>query len=171
MLWQLADKHYRDRLGGRSIHDDLLAACPADCIRPDVQQLVPLIESMDLDYIFVYRNVALEHNLQWLKLPDEVDLSSERYSDLYAEVQVEVSGTKPGETVTQTGSACLYGVTILNEAPNRDAAVAFVQFMLSPEGRPLIEECFVEPIVPALTSDPELLPPSIRELVEKGEDL
>jgi len=171
MVWQLADKYYKDRLQGASIHEKLLAGCPESNIRPDVEQLVPLIESMDLDYIFVYRNVALEHNLQWLKLPDEIDLSSEKYADLYDQATVEVSGSKPGETVTKRGTACLYGLTVLNDAPNPEAAEAFVRFILGGEGAQLVEEAFVEPISPALTPDPELLPESLRGLVEKGEDL
>jgi hypothetical protein len=62
-------------------------------------------------------------------------------------------------------------VTILGDAANRDAAIAFVRFMLGPEGMFLIEDCFVEPISPALCPDPDLLPAALRELVEQGEDL
>jgi molybdate/tungstate transport system substrate-binding protein len=171
ILWKLADKHYSEHLEGQSIYERLLAGCPQTCVRPDVQELVPLIESMDLDYIFVYRNVALEHNLQFVKLPDEIDLSSERFAGLYAKAEVEVPGGKPGQTVTKRGTPCLYGLTILKAAPNRQAATAFVQFLLGPEGMQLIEDCFVEPISPALCASPDLLPPSLQALVEQREDL
>jgi molybdate/tungstate transport system substrate-binding protein len=63
-----------------------------------------------------------------------------------------------------------YGVTLLRDARNREAAIAFLEFMLSPEhGLKLLKEMGQPPFVPCRVPSEamhELLPQSLRPLVE-----
>jgi molybdate/tungstate transport system substrate-binding protein len=47
---------------------------------------------------------------------------------------VEVAGSEPGAKIQQIGQSVTYGVTMLREAPNTEAARAFLQYLMDPEG-------------------------------------
>ncbi|MDD5190842.1 MAG: tungstate ABC transporter substrate-binding protein WtpA, partial [Dehalococcoidales bacterium] len=53
-------------------------------------QLLALLESREIDYAFEYESVAKQHNLEFLELPPQIDLSSAQYADKYAQVQVSL---------------------------------------------------------------------------------
>ncbi|MBS0010442.1 MAG: substrate-binding domain-containing protein, partial [Bacteroidales bacterium] len=46
----------------------------------------------------------------------------------------------PGESITINGSSMVYGITLLNEAPNREAAVDFLHYFLGEKGRSIIQK-------------------------------
>ncbi len=166
LTWKLAEMHY-DESG---LFEKLKAGAPESNIRPHCNQLIPLVQSLGLDYIFQYQSVARQHNLQFLQLPPEIDLSSEKHADLYSEVSVELSGKTRGETMTRTGAPIVYGITIPADATNNAAAVAFLELLLSERGQQIMDENFQEPIVPALAPDPSALPEELRQYAE-GADL
>ena len=102
-------------------------------MRPKEVDLLALLETGSVDYIFMYRSVAVQHNLKFIKFPDEINLKNPDFSDLYATENTEISGEKPGETKTIKGEPISYGITILNDAPNKKTALAFVSYFLSPD--------------------------------------
>jgi molybdate/tungstate transport system substrate-binding protein len=171
IVWRLADLHYHAKPGGKKISDALLAKCPQEYVRPDCNQLLPLLESMSLDYIFEYESVARQHNLQCLRLPAQIDLSDAKYKDFYARASAVTSGKKPGEKITQKGTPTIYGLTIVKDAPHPKLALAFVQFLFSSEGRKVMAEGFQEPIAPAQVRDPRKVPAGLSKLVVKGAGL
>lgn len=141
MVWQLADLHYGKRPGGKTIHDALVAACPPSNIRPGSVELLPLLESMSLDYAFEYRSVAEQHGLRHLRLPREINLSDPGLAKLYARARVEVTGRSPGSPpVVQIGTPIVYGFTIPTNATNRLAARRFADLLLGDEGRRIFRE-------------------------------
>jgi len=83
MVWQLAEAHY----GASGLYDKLLGA-EGDVMRPKSVALIALLESGDLDYAFEYSSVAAQHNLNYVVLPLEINLSSEGFNDFYATAQV-----------------------------------------------------------------------------------
>ena len=160
MVWQLAEAHY-DASG---LYDKLYEA-EGDVMRPKSVNLVALLESGDLDYAFEYSSVAAQHNLNYVVLPPEINLSSEKFNDFYATAQVEISGNKPGETIVKKGKSIVYGVTIPNNFPRREIAIAWVNFLLSPEGMAIMEANGQPPIIPAVTNDKSKLPDELRKYV------
>jgi len=148
LCWKLANLYYAGRLGRRDLFTELRAACPAQNIRPHVNELLPPLESLRLDYVFLYRSVAMQHNLKWIKLPDEIDLGNEKLADRYARVSVDIGGKAKGVRLSQGGRPITYGLTIPKDAPNRTGAVAFLAFLFSEKGRKIMEENFQEPISP-----------------------
>lgn len=100
-------------------------------IRPKEVDLLALLESGNIDYIFLYKSVAMQHGLKYLTLPDEINLKNPLFAQRYSKAAVEINGAKPGEKVTMRGEPMIYGVTILRDAPNKASAQAFLEFLLS----------------------------------------
>lgn len=166
MVLQLAEKHYKKQ----GLCDSLLANRPKENIRPKSVELVSLLKTGNMDYAWEYLSVAVQHGLKYVKLPDEINLGNYKYDDFYSQAKVDVSGDAPGKIITQVGQSCTYGVTIIKSAPNRDAALAFVAFMLDPQGGArVMEKMGQPPFVPARVPTKEMkdkLPASIQRLVE-----
>jgi len=116
-------------------------------IRPKEVDLLALLDVNAVDYIFLYKSVAVQHNLRYAQLPESVNLSNPNLNDIYSKVSVQVRGAKPGETMTMNGEAMVYGVTILRNAPNKKTAEAFIEFLLSEEGgRKILSEMGQSPV-------------------------
>jgi len=137
-------------------------------MRPKSVALIALLESGDLDYAFEYSSVAAQHNLNYVVLPPEINLSSEEFNDFYATAQVKISGKKPGETIIQKGKPIVYGVTIPNNFSRQEMAMAWVSFLLSPEGMAIMEANGQPPIIPAVTNDESKLPDELRKYVTES---
>lgn len=99
-------------------------------IRPKETDLLALLETQSIDYLFLYRSVAEQHGLKYLVLPDAINLKKPELADQYRKATVELTGDKPGAVITQKGEPMVYGVTIPKAAPNPKAALAFVAFLL-----------------------------------------
>ncbi len=167
LTWKLATIHYKDKIGDRDLYEELLAGCPEKNIRPHCNELIPLLESLALDYIFEYRSVAMQHHLNWLKLPDEIDLGSAKLAKTYAQAQVQISGKQRGSIQTITGMPMLFSATMLKDAQNPPMALEFLQILFGPEGQKIMEENFQETYSPVycreLSAAPEALRPLLRE--------
>ena len=131
-------------------------------IRPKETDLLALLESGNIDYIFLYRSVGQQHKLKCLILPDEINLKSTKFTNYYKEVTVEITGKKPGEFITKKGAPMVYGITIPKNALNRKAALIFLDFVLSKDnGLKIIEEMGQTSAIPSISqtynSIPEIL--------------
>jgi len=162
MVWQLAEEYYSQS----GLSDNLKANCPKSNIRPKSVELLALLESGDLDYVFLYGSVAQQHQLNFLELPPEIDLSDMEFADFYARAKVEVKGKEPGTTTTLTGEPIVYALTIPKNAPNPDLAIAFIKFLLGKEGQLVMERNHQPPLVPAVANDVDRLPAELREYLK-----
>ncbi len=84
------------------------------------------LEAGGIDYAFEYQSVAEGHNLMWVSLPPEIDLSSPDYAEGYQKVKVML-GFQRFSAIGQnrTGQPIVYAVTVPNSAPNRELAQEF----------------------------------------------
>ena len=160
MVWQLAEEHY----GEAGIYDSLYGST-GDLMRPKSVELIALLESGDLDYAFEYSSVAQQQNLKYVELPPEINLSDVDFEDFYAQAEVEIAGTEPGETIVMIGKPIVYGVTIPKNSPCPELAIAWVDFLLSEQGMDIIEANYQTPIIPAKTNDKSKLPNELRKYV------
>ncbi|MEN6618254.1 MAG: tungstate ABC transporter substrate-binding protein WtpA [Rikenellaceae bacterium] len=116
-------------------------------IRPKEVDLLALLDTRSVDYIFLYKSVAEQHHLKYLALPLKINLGDPSLNQHYSEVQTTVRGSRPGEKLTMKGEAMVYGVTILNNAPNKPVAKAFLDYLLSEDGgRKILKEMGQEPV-------------------------
>lgn len=132
-------------------------------IRPKETDLLALLETHTLDYIFLYRSVAVQHSLPYLELPDSVNLSDPKLDDWYAQAEVKIAGKKPGEKIVQKGEAMVYGLTIPKNAPNYDMAVEFVRFWLEKDhGQRILEENGQRTLIPSPTKTYRKIPAELK---------
>lgn len=162
LVWQLAETHY----GVDGLNARLEEHCPPENVRPKETDLLALMQSGDMDYAFEYRSIAVQHGLNFVELPDEINLSMVEHADFYSQAEVELSGGEPGETVTKTGKPIVYGVTMPSDAPSPELAVAFVEFLLGPEGQAIMEAQGQPPIVPPVSADVDSLPATLKDMVD-----
>ncbi len=163
MVWQLAEDYYN----APELYDKLYGAA-GELIRPKEVELIALLESGDLDYAFEYSSVAAQHNLNYVVLPTEIDLSDENFKDFYATAQVDISGKEPGETITKTGKPIVYGITIAKNAPHLELAILWASFLLSYDGMAIMKVNGQPPIIPAVTNDKSKLPDELRKYVTES---
>lgn len=161
LVWKLAEKYY----GVEGLYGKLVKGCPSKNIRPKETDLIALLEAGELDYIFIYKSVAMQHKMPFVELPDQINLKSREYADFYATVSFDVSGKKPGEFITKKGKPMVYGVTIPHNAPNKEGALAFLQYLLGPLGQEIMRRNGQPPINPAKSDRPDLIPQKLKELV------
>ncbi len=128
-------------------------------IRPQEVDLVALMESNTIDYMFQYKSVAIQHGLKFVKLPKEINLSDPSKSNIYSSVSTEVAGSKPGSKMKITGDFINYSITVLDNAPQKKEAVKFVDFLLSADGLNIFKTNGQEPLVP-LKAEPVMKLPS-----------
>jgi molybdate/tungstate transport system substrate-binding protein len=132
-------------------------------IRPKEVDLLALLETGVIDYIFLYRSVAVQHNLKYLVLPDEINLKQADLSDLYKSASVSLTGKQPGTFITKAGEPIIYGVTIPKNAPNRKLAMAFLTFLLETDsGGAILEKNGQNFVVPSTTDTFDKLPESLK---------
>jgi molybdate/tungstate transport system substrate-binding protein len=136
-----------------------------DYIRPKEVDLVALIETNAIDYMFQYKSVAIQHNLKYVELPDEVNLSDPSYTDLYNSVSLNIRGNKPDEKILVRGEYINYSMTIPFNAPNHDAAIDFMCFILGEEGLGILRKNGQNPIIPFSTEQPEKIPSELRNFL------
>jgi molybdate/tungstate transport system substrate-binding protein len=89
------------------------------------------LEAGGIDYAFEYRSVAEGHDLRWVSLPPEIDLSSPDYAGEYGKVRV-ILGFQRFSAIGQdrTGQPIVYAITIPNNAPNRELAQEFADLVV-----------------------------------------
>jgi molybdate/tungstate transport system substrate-binding protein len=161
MVWQLAEKYYK----ASGLYNSLYEGA-GDLMRPKSVDLIALLQSGDLDYAFEYSSVALQQNLKYVNLPPEINLSDVDFEDFYSQAEVEIAGAKPGEKILMKGSPIVYAVTIPNNFPRQELAIAWVDFLLSNKGMDIMAANYQTPIIPAKTNDASKLPGALRKYVK-----
>jgi molybdate/tungstate transport system substrate-binding protein len=162
MTIQLAEKFYnKPGLSKKMSNKDL------NYMRPKETDLLALLESGTIDYIFLYRSVAEQHKLKYLILPDEINMKKQDLADYYSTAKVETTGKKPGEKITETGAPMIYGLTIPKNAPNYKVAEAFVAFLLEASKGMAIMEANGQPsVVPSSTNTYEKIPQNLKKFAK-----
>jgi molybdate/tungstate transport system substrate-binding protein len=127
-------------------------------IRPKEVDLVALLESNTIDYMFQYKSVAIQHNLKYIELPSEINLSDPLKNDIYNSVSIDVAGSTPGSKMKVTGDYINYSLTVLNLAPQKKEAIDFLDFLLGPVGMDIFSRNGQKPINPLSTEQPEKIP-------------
>ena len=155
----LAEVYYREP----GLTQKLLAK-KRNFIRPKEVELLALLETNDIDYAFLYRSVAMQHGLNCLFLPDEINLKNPELSDYYRAANVQIIGEKPGSFIIKTGSPMIYGVTIPKNAPNPAAALEFVAFLCDKnKGQAIMEKNGQPSLIPSYTVTFNKLPVVLRK--------
>lgn len=140
MLFQLAERYYREPgLAAR-----LETTAPRRHVRPKSAELVALLQANELDYAWMYESSARGARLPFIALAPEIDLGDERYAATYISAVVRVLGSTVADTLELRGVPIRYGLTIPREAPQPARAVAFLRFLLSPDGTRVLRQEYLD---------------------------
>ncbi|MDZ7737796.1 MAG: tungstate ABC transporter substrate-binding protein WtpA [Bacteroidales bacterium] len=157
MMFRLAERYYEKE----GLADGLISK-DRNMIRPKEVDLVALLETGALDYIIQYKSVCEQHGLDYISLPAEINLSDPASEDLYNSVSVEITGESPGKTISIRGSSMIYGISMPYDAPNREAATAFLEYFLGEKGRAVLEANGQSPLELQLSGAAKSLPEKLR---------
>jgi molybdate/tungstate transport system substrate-binding protein len=160
----LAEKYY-----GREGLTAQMVSKNAEFVRPKEVDLIALIESNSIDYMFQYKSVAIQHELSYIELPLEINLSDPSKEEIYKSVSTYVTGSKPGTKVKITGDYINYSMTVLRNAPHRDEAIDFMCYMLSEGGLNIFRMNGQNPIIPFTTGQYEKIPSRILRYLPEHE--
>jgi molybdate/tungstate transport system substrate-binding protein len=125
-------------------------------------QLLPLLETGNVDYAIEYLSVIKQHGLKYVTLPPEIDLGDEKLGDLYRQVRVDLDYRRfASVNPSFEGQVITYSLTIPSNSAQPDAASLFVQFLLGSDGRRIMEQnyhpMFATPRCDNLENAPEEL--------------
>ncbi len=166
MVLQLAEKYYQKP----GLNDAILANRPQENVRPKSVELISMLQTGNMDYAWEYLSVAVQHGLKYIVLPDEINLGNYQKDSYYAQAVVKVAGKTPGTVMEIKGDSCTYGVTLIKNAPNPEAAIAFLKFMLSPDGGlKILKDQGQPPFIPCIVPSAGMkdkLPPELKPLVD-----
>jgi len=188
MTIQLAEAYY----GNNTIFTKLVTDNfdpPIDClptgsnytiIVPDVQVpsgdnlvlrdsgvlLIPLLQAGSIDYCFLYQSSAEQYGLNYVTLPDEINLGSQQYESNYEQVYVMFEEQRFATVnIDRTGEPIYFGLTIPANAPHPQLAAEFVKFVLGQEGKNLFQACWQPVFEPAFTDNLTAAPSLLRPLL------
>jgi len=138
-------------------------------IRPKETDLIALLQTNTIDYFFIYRSVAVQHDLPFLSLPDSINLKSSALTNWYTNATVEINGKHPGSKIPIAGEPMIYGLTIPKNASNRELALRFVEFLLTEnKGMAVMKKNGQPSLVPAVVENYELVPEVLHQFIIKG---
>ena len=107
-------------------------------VRSKSVELIALLETGTLDYAFEYKSVAIQHNLQYIELPSEINLGDPTHEEFYVRVKVHILHNTDKERVIE-GASITYGVTVPSTTKNLEDSIKFIQLLLGDTGRNIFE--------------------------------
>jgi len=162
LLFQLAEQHYN--IPGLA---EAFFKKNTEYIRPMEVDLLALLENQSIDYIFIYKSVALQHKLEYIGLPPAINLGDPSFGSFYAGASVTISGKSPGETITKTGEPMVYALTIPVNASNYEGALRFANFILDPaQGMRIIQENGQASLLPNINNYYDSIPDMLKKYVK-----
>jgi molybdate/tungstate transport system substrate-binding protein len=173
MIFQLAESYYKIPNLSNNLMEHIVIP-GADHSMPPVSAL-----GKKFDFQLIYEHSArtmasTNPDFRYVDLPDEINLSDPARNSYYAKHAVVVLpglGTpRSAPTIAVPGTRVAWGITLLNDAPNRENAVKFLRLLLGPTGTAMLKDNGPAPIEPAFVSSADYgkLPESLRPLVRKS---
>ena len=130
LVWKLAEIHYN----ATGLYRRLVSLVDQKWVRPKSSELVALLQTKHLVLAFLYRSSAIQHNLNYVRLPPQISLGDPAYAAGYRRVFVRVG---PGDDSLEIeGAPIRAGVALLT--PDRTPARDFLNYLLSSESADLL---------------------------------
>jgi molybdate/tungstate transport system substrate-binding protein len=138
-------------------------------IRPKEADLIALLEKNTVDYLYIYKSIAVQHNFPYVELPDEINLSNPALSDWYAKASFFTVGKTPDSKFEEKGAPIVYGITIPTVADNPEGAIDFISFFLNSEqGGAILEKNGQNVLPPQKSRFYNFIPGDLKKFVLKN---
>ncbi len=128
-------------------------------IKPKEVDLLAPLESGQIDYVISYYSLAVQHHLNYVTLPPQINLGDPKYAEIYSKVSIVVNDK------IIDGKPIMYALTIPYNAPNKKLAVEFIKILLSEEGRKIMDLSGQKSFSPAYVYGNENLPNELKDLL------
>ncbi|HZB91841.1 MAG TPA: extracellular solute-binding protein [Stellaceae bacterium] len=145
--------------GNPQLRAQILANAPETNMRDTETDLISALQLGQIDYLAIYRSDALQHQLRYIPMPPQIDLSDPDDAALYAKAFAE---TRNGALA---GKPIVYALTIPSVAAQPAWAERYIAFLLGPDGQKVLAADGFGTVHPALAVNPEAMPQSLRPLV------
>jgi molybdate/tungstate transport system substrate-binding protein len=135
-------------------------------LRASSVELIPLLQLGSIDYCFLYLSNAKQYGLNYVELPEEINLGSQQYAENYQHVSVKFEQQRFSTvSLDRTGQTIYFGLTIPANAPQPQLATEFVKFILSEEGKNVFQSCWQPVFQPSFTDNLTAVPSELLSLV------
>ncbi len=124
--------------------------------------LKSILDSGQIDATAAYKHEAIAKGLPYITLPDQINLSELNYTNFYNKISYKL-----GTSETIYGNPIFFSFTIPNTVENIEGAMSFVEFLLSENGKKILEKVGLSPIEPILQGDTHQLKPEILSLIQE----
>ncbi len=142
-------------------------------IRPNPETLYPMILASEIDYAFGYMGSVIGEGpagIKTIDLPSQVDLSDlSLVKTVYNRVIINMFSDRAERRITVKLGAKANGLTIPLNAPNREAAINFLEIFLGKTGQEALKGVHITPLSPAETNDLSRVPERLRRLLKQGQ--
>jgi len=159
-VWQLAEIYYEKK----GLFNELDKNRPLKNIRPKETDLLSLLEFGELDYVFMYKSVALQHGYKYIEFPKDINLGSVAHSDFYRSARVKLKGKTSGDFIEVSGEPIVYGITVPKNGLQQGWGEKFVEFIISSRGRQIMSDNGHPVIEPVQSIDFDILPEKLKKL-------
>ncbi|MDG6928960.1 MAG: substrate-binding domain-containing protein [Nitrososphaerota archaeon] len=124
-------------------------------------QLFGYVQSGQVDYdLAVYESAARSAGLSYIPLPPQLSLGDPAFYSYYSQASVSIGAG--GSAFVVRGAPILVSITIPAGAPDQGAASQLLLYLVSPQGRSLMDGMGIRPLAPAVLYGNESgLPPPL----------
>ena len=153
-MLDLAGRYYKQP----DLEAKVLANSPESNMRDTETDLISALQLGQIDYLAIYRSDAVQHHMESIDLPPQINLSDPKYDADYAKASAK---TKNGEL---SGRPIIYAVTIPTTAPHPKLAQEFIAYLLGPEGQKVIAANGFIPLKQPYAMNRDKVPADLRKL-------
>lgn len=136
-----------------SNNGNITGASAADLVGP--------LETGQIQFLFIYKSAATAHKLNYLQLPDEVNLGNPKYSQFYSKFSYKLSKG------VQTGALIALYITVPADSTDTADSLQFVVFVVK-NSPTLLSPFGLVPMTPARLYNSTTIPEPLQELVTQG---
>lgn len=160
IMLKLADIYYNKEISGSLIKKD------QNFMRPKESDLIAMLEEQTVDYLYIYKSIAVQHSFKYIQLPEKINLSNPDLANFYSQVSLSTRGKTPQTNYLEKGTAIVYGLTIPKTSENPEAAVDFISFLLSDSlGGKLLQKSGQNILPPQKVDDYNKIPKQLQKFV------
>jgi molybdate/tungstate transport system substrate-binding protein len=136
-----------------SNNGNVTASSAADLVGP--------LETGQIQFLFIYKSAAIAHKLNYLQLPDQVNLGNPKYAKFYSKFSYQLANG-----VEKGGVIALF-ITVPADSTDTTDSLQFVVFVVK-NSPTLLASYGLIPLTPARLYNSTTIPQPLQELVTQG---
>ncbi|MBX6353025.1 MAG: extracellular solute-binding protein [Thermoflavifilum sp.] len=127
------------------------------------ETLLAMLETGQLDAVMAYRHEAVEWQVPFISLPDEINLGNPADAKLY-----QTAVYTPAKGQAQHGAPILFVATVPSTSTHPAEAAAFVAYLVNGRGHEILMDDGFRPAPASIGGDTSAVPDVVRQAVERA---